>query len=123
MMIPLQSISQRKYIISNDTIIGYTLKENRTIALIFIKGEEAEKLNFKYEEIIKYKDSVINHNNYIIKFMDSTIQVQYDKLDSLSKSNIQYQNDIIKERKAKRTATWIAIGSGIINVLLISLLI
>lgn len=123
MMIPLQGISQRKYIISNDTIIGYTLKENRTIALIFIKGEEAEKLNFKYKEIIKYKDSIINHNNTIIKFMDSTILIQYDKLDSLYNSNIQYKNDILKERKAKRTATWIAIGSGILNVVLISLML
>lgn len=122
-MIPLAAISQKRYIISNDTIIGYTLKENRSIALIFLKGEEAEKLNFKYKEIIKYKDSLIYHNNNVIKFQDSTIVVQQRHLKELTEEVVYYEEQVIKERQAKRRAIWIAVGSGILNVVLLSIAI
>lgn len=122
-MIPSAAISQKRYIISNDTIIGYTLKENRSIALIFLKGEEAEKLNFKYKEIIKYKDSLIYHNNNVIKFQDSTIVVQQRHLKELTEEVVYYEEQVIKERQAKRRATWIAVGSGILNVVLLSIAI
>lgn len=122
-MIPLCATSQRKYVISNDTIIGYTPAENRSIALIFLKGEEAEKLNFKYKEIIKYKDSIIVNNDKTIQFLDSTIIIQYENIEMLNNEIVHYKDAILEERKAKRRATWIAIGSGILNVILIGVLI
>lgn len=41
----------------------------------------------------------------------------------LNNEIVHYQDVILEERKAKRRATWIAIGSGILNVILIGVLI
>ena len=73
-MIPLLCISQQKYIIKGDTIVGYTLDENRSIALLFMKGEMYEELYFTQNEILAKKDSIINTQYYHIKFQDFRVQ-------------------------------------------------
>lgn len=44
-----------KYIIKGDTIVGYTLDENRSIALLFMKGEMYEELYLTQNEILSKK--------------------------------------------------------------------
>lgn len=119
MMIPLQGISQKRYIIDKDTIVAYTPFENRRIAILLLEGEEKTKLVLKQDELIKYKDSIINHQGYYIQVQDSTIKVTTDLIKDFNIKTIDYQNQIEKERKRKRTAQGIAAGSIVANIVFI----
>lgn len=123
MMIPLQGISQKRYIIDKDTIVAYTPFENRCIAILLLKGEEKAKLVLKQDELIKYKDSIINHQGYYIQVQDSTIKVTTDLIKDFNIKTIDYQNQIEKERKRKRTAQGIAVGSIVANIVFITALL
>lgn len=123
MMIPLQGISQKKYIIDKDTIVAYTPFENRRIAILLLEGEEKAKLVLKQDELIKYKDSIISHQGYYIQVQDSTIKVTTDLIKDFNIKTIDYQNQIEKERKRKRTAQGIAAGSIVANIVFIITLI
>lgn len=123
MMIPLQGISQKRYIIDKDTIIAYTPFENRRIAILLLEGEEKAKLVLKQDELIKYKDSIINHQGYYIQVQDSTIKVTTDLIKDFNIKTIDYQNQIEKERKRKRTAQGIAVGSIVANIVFIAALL
>lgn len=123
MMIPLQGISQKRYIIDKDTIVAYTPFENRRIAILLLEGEEKAKLVLKQDELIKYKDSIINHQGYYIQVQDSTIKVTTDLIKDFNIKTIDYQNQIEKERKRKRTAQGIAAGSIVANIVFITALL
>lgn len=123
MMIPLQSISQKRYIIDKDTIVAYTPFENRRIAILLLDGEEKAKLVLKQNELIKYKDSIISHQGYYIQVQDSTIKVTTDLIKDFNIKTIDYQNQIEKERKRKRTAQGIAVGSIVANIVFITTLL
>lgn len=123
MMIPLQGISQKRYIIDKDTIVAYTPFENRRIAILLLEGEEKAKLVLKQDELIKYKDSIINHQGYYIQVQDSTIKVTTDLIKDFNIKTIDYQNQIEKERKRKRTAQGIAVGSIVANIVFITTLL
>lgn len=123
MMIPLQGISQKRYIIDKDTIVAYTPFENRRIAILLLDGEEKAKLVLKQDELIKYKDSIINHQGYYIQVQDSTIKVTTDLVKDFNIKTIDYQNQIEKERKRKRTAQGIAVGSIVANIVFITALL
>lgn len=123
MMIPLQGISQKRYIIDKDTIVAYTPFENRRIAILLLEGEEKAKLVLKQDELIKYKDSIISHQGYYIQVQDSTIKVTTDLVKDFNIKTIDYQNQIEKERKRKRTAQGIAVGSIVANIVFITTLI
>lgn len=123
MMIPLQGISQKRYIIDKDTIVAYTSFENRRIAILLLEGEEKAKLVLKQDELIKYKDSIISHQGYYIQVQDSTIKVTTDLIRDFNIKTIDYQNQIEKERKRKRTAQGIAAGSIVANIVFITTLI
>lgn len=111
-----------KYIIKGDTIVGYTLDENRSIALLFMKGEMYEELYFTQNEILAKKDSIINTQYYHIKFQDSVIVVTTNTIDKLEKINNDNKAIIEKEKRKSKTNGWIAGGSGILNLILILLL-
>lgn len=123
MMIPLQGISQKRYIIDKDTIVAYTPFENRRIAILLLEGEEKAKLVLKQDELIKYKDSIISHQGYYIQVQDSTIKVTTDLIRDFNIKTIDYQNQIEKERKQKRTAQGIAVGSIVANIVFITALL
>lgn len=123
MMIPLQGISQKRYIIDKDTIVAYTPFENRRIAILLLEGEEKAKLVLKQDELIKYKDSIISHQGYYIQVQDSTIKVTTDLIKDFNIKTIDYQNQIKKERKRKRTAQGIAVGSIVANIVFITALL
>lgn len=123
MMIPLQGISQKRYIIDKDTIVAYTPFENRRIAILLLDGEEKAKLVLKQDELIKYKDNIISYQNYYIQVQDSTIKVTTDLIRDFNIKTIDYQNQIEKERKRKRTAQGIAAGSIVANIVFITALL
>lgn len=123
MMIPLQGISQKRYIIDKDTIVAYTPFENRRIAILLLEGEEKAKLVLKQDELIKYKDSIISHQGYYIQVQDSTIKVTTDLIKDFNIKTIDYQNQIEKERKRKRIAQGIAAGSIVANIVFITALL
>lgn len=123
MMIPLQGISQKRYIIDKDTIVAYTPFENRRIAILLLDGEEKAKLVLKQDELIKYKDNIISHQGYYIQVQDSTIKVTTDLIKDFNIKTIDYQNQIEKERKRKRTAQGIAFGSIVANIVFITALL
>lgn len=116
MMIPYYGISQEKYIINSDTIIGFNNAEIRQIALIFIEGERTEELLFNAQEIISYKDSIITILGNKVIFTDSTLQVTYSLLEDVS-------NDLTKEKdRVRKRNNWLT-GSIIGNVVLILILL
>lgn len=111
--------SQVKYKINGDTVIAFTPKQTRRLAIKLKEGETYKKLYFTDEEIIKYKDSIICSQNYTLRICDSLLVVNTNKLDLYNDQIISYQEDIVEERKKKRKWAWTAIGSIVLNALLI----
>lgn len=118
-MIPYSSISQVKYKIKGDTIIGFTPKQTRKLAIKLKEGEKYKNLYFTDEEIIKYKDSIICTQNYNIHILDSMLVIHNNALIDYNNRMISYEEDIKKERKKKRQWAWSAVGSIILNLVLI----
>ena len=121
-MIPSQGISQQKFIISGDTIIGYTPNENRKIALLFLDGEHYEKLYFNSNEIISYKDSIIETLYGTIEFKDNIIKIYNTTLDKLNDENINNQEALQQEKIKRKRNAKIATTSGALNIVLIIIL-
>lgn len=102
-MIVSPVISQRNYIIGNDTIVGYTKHENRIIAIIFQDRNKLEELNF-------------DNNKLIFELEDSKLKLQdnikqFGIKDSISNTTInKLNNRLTKETKSKNT--WKTIGQG-----------
>lgn len=118
-MIPFISISQKRYTIKGDTIIGFTPLETRRIALKFLEGDKYEKLYLNEKKISQAKDSIIMYKDYSISIRDSLLVIHVNNID---KANMEINNldkQVKKEKKAKRRNFWIAIGSITLNVLLI----
>jgi len=113
-MIVSPILSQKNYLIGNDTIVGYTKKQNRTIAIIFQDKNKLEELNFDNELIIDtYKINEIKFNDNMKAFA---------KNDSISNAkNIQLNNQLSKEIKSKDT--WKLIGTGGIATTLLFVII
>ena len=119
-MIPYSSISQVKYKIEGDTIIGFTPKQTRKLAIKLKEGEKYKNLYFTNEEIIKYKDSVIHTQNHTILICDSLLVVHNNTLADYTNKVISYEEDIKEERKKKRKWAWIAVSSIVLNVAFIA---
>lgn len=118
-MIPYSSISQVRYKIDGDTIIGFTPRQTRKLAIKLKEGEKYKNLYFTNEEIIKYKDSIIHTQNHTILICDSLLIVHSNTLTDYNNKVISYEEDIKKERKKKRQWAWTAVGSIILNLVLI----
>lgn len=107
-MIPLLSISQVKFIISNDTLVGYTFNENRQIALIFKEGEYYKELNTITNGIVKSKDNIIDTYKLQLVVSNDLNNAQYKRLQellSLADKNINSQNKLRKSRNFWLTTT------------------
>lgn len=118
-MIPYSSISQVKYKIDGDTVIGFTPKQTRKLAIKLKECEKYKHLYFTNEEIIRYKDSIIHTQNHTILICDSLLVVHNNTLIDYNNKVISYEEDIKKERKKKRQWAWTAVGSIILNLVLI----
>lgn len=118
-MIPFSAISQKRYKIDGDTVIVFTPKETRKLAIKLLEGEKYEKLYLTASEIQKVQDSVISFQSYHIAIRDSLLVVSFGGLDSLNSKLIDYQERYLAERKKKRRNGWIAAGSIALNAVLI----
>ena len=118
-MIPFSAISQKRYKIDGDTVIVFTPKETRKLAIKLLEGEKYEKLYLTASEIQRVQDSVISFQSYHIAIRDSLLVVSFDGLDSLNSKLIDYQERYLAERKKKRRNGWIAAGSIALNAVLI----
>ena len=118
-MIQLPIISQEKYIINNDTIIGYTPSENRSIALLFLEGDMYKELYFNEAQLSSYKDSIIQNQKYNILFLDSSIVIQNRYLNDLNILNNNLNIEVNKIKSKNKNKRNIIIGSVAINIALI----
>lgn len=122
-MTPSLCISQKRYKINGDTVIVFTPSETRKLAIKLLEGEKYEKLYLNEVEINNLKDSIITFQSYNISIRDSLLIVSTDIVDSLNNKVIDYQTEILQERRAKKRNGYIAGGSVFINILLIILMI
>lgn len=120
-MIPFSAISQKRYKIDGDTVIVFTPKETRKLAIKLLEGEKYEKLYLTANEIKRLQDSVISYQSYHIAIRDSLLVVSINSLDTLNTKLIDYQERYLTERKKKRRNGWIAAGSVVLNIVLIGL--
>lgn len=120
-MIPFFAISQKRYKIDGDTVIVFTPKETRKLAIKLLEGEKYEKLYLTASEIQRVQDSVISFQSYHIAIRDSLLVVSINSLDTLNTKLINYQERYLTERKKKRCNGWIAAGSVVLNIVLIGL--
>jgi len=107
-MIPLLSISQVKFIIKNDTLVGYTFSENRQIALLFKEGEYYKSINDINISILKAKDATIDTYKSQLLISRDLNDVQYKRLQELlllADKNINSQNKLRKSRNFWLTTT------------------
>lgn len=118
-MIPLSSISQRRYRIDGDTVIIFTPKETRKLAIKLLDGEKYEKLYLTADEIRRVQDSIIRYQKYHIAIRDSLLVVSLNHSDSIHTALIDYEERFANERKKKRRNGWIAAGSIVLNAVLI----
>ena len=105
-MIPFSAISQKRYKIDGDTVIVFTPKETRKLAIKLLEGEKYEKLYLTASEIQRVQDSVISFQSYHIAIRDSLLV-------------LLHQERYLAERKKKRRNGWIAAGSIALNAVLI----
>lgn len=120
-MIPFSAISQKRYKIDGDTVIVFTPKETRKLAIKLLEGEKYEKLYLTANEIQRLQDSVISFQSYHIAIRDSLLVISINSLDTLNTKLIDYQERYLTERKKKRRNGWIAAGSVVLNIVLIGL--
>lgn len=117
-MIALPVLSQKKYIINNDTLICYTIKENRAIAILLLKGDKASANNISDSLIIKTleKDKIILSNKLVI--YKEQLDLNTAQIKQLNSELIECKE---KQNKSHRWAvTWRTltfITSGVIALL------
>ena len=99
-MIPLFSISQKRYIIEGDTIIAFTPKETRKIAIKFLESEKYEKLYLNERDISAAKDSIIFYKDYAISIRDSLLVINANHIDEANRSIDDLQYNVEYERRA-----------------------
>lgn len=110
-MIVSPVISQRNYVIGNDTIVGYTKQDNRIIAIIFQDRNKLEELNFDNNQLIfELEDSKLKLQDNIKQFgiKDSTNNSIINKLNT----------KLTKETKSKNTWKTISQGGIVISTIL-----
>jgi len=107
-MIPLLSISQVKFIISNDTLVGYTFNENRQIALVFKEGEYYKELSSINDGLVKSKDNIIDTYKLqlgVSNDLTNSQQKRLQELLSLADKNVNANNKLRKSRNFWLTIT------------------
>lgn len=120
-MIPLHCISQVKFTLKSDTLIGYTFDENRRIAILLQEGDYYKSINTVNETILKSKDNIITTLKYQNQFSDSLIVQQNKRLNELlilADKNVNRLNKLSKNVKFWRTTTLISLAICVPIILL-----
>jgi hypothetical protein len=109
--------------VSKDTVITYTLEDNRKIAILLKQGEYDAALCKSLKSIIVKQDTLIDGLKYTLYTLTNQANVYKQSIVELEKSN----KDMIKDLKKYmcRSAKWAKIGGVSIglNVVFITLLI
>lgn len=123
LMIALLDIYGRELKVSKDTVITYTLEDNRKIAILLKQGEYDAALCKSLKSIIVKQDTLIDGLKHTLYTLMNQANVYKQSIVELEKSN----KDMLKDLKKymRRSANWSKIGSCSIglNVIFIVLLI
>lgn len=123
LMIALHHTYGRKLTVIKDTVITYTLEENRKIAIIFKQGEYDAALCKSLKNIVVQQDTLINNIKHTLYLMTNKENIYKQSIIDCESAN----KDLIKDLKKymRRSSNWAKIGGASIalNVLLIGLLI
>lgn len=122
LMIALQDTFGRKLIISKDTIVTYTLKDNRKIAILLKQGEYDAALCKSLKNIIVQQDTTINGLKHTLYVMKQQANLYNQSIVELEKTNKDILKDLRKYMRLSSTLFKINIASIGLNVLLIILL-
>lgn len=122
LMIALQDIFGRELIISKDTIVTYTLKDNRKIAILLKQGEYDAALCKSLKNIIVQQDTTINGLKHTLYVMKQQANLYNQSIVELEKTNKNILKDLRKYMRLSSTLFKINIASIGLNVLLIILL-
>lgn len=122
-MIVSLNIYAKELKISKDTVVTYTLNDNRKIAILLKQGEYDAKLCKSLKSIIVRQDTLIDGLKHTLYTLTNQANVYKQSIVELEKSN----KDMIKDLKKymRRSAKWTKIG-GVsigINVVFLTLLI
>lgn len=123
LMIASLDIYGRELKVSKDTVITYTLEDNRKIAILLKQGEYDAALCKSLKSIIVKQDTLIDGLKHTLYTLTNQANVYKQSIADLEKSN----KDMLKDLKKymHRSANWSKIGSCSIglNVIFIVLLI
>lgn len=122
-MIASLDIYGRELKVSKDTVITYTLEDNRKIAILLKQGEYDAALCKSLKSIIVKQDTLIDDLKHTLYTLTNQANVYKQSIVELEKSN----KDMIKDLKKYmcRSAKWAKIGGVSIglNVVFLTLLI
>lgn len=122
-MIASLNIYGRELKVCKDTVITYTLEDNRKIAILLKQGEYDAAMCKSLKNIVVGQDTFINNLKHTLYTLTNQSNVYKQSIADLEKSN----KDMIKDLKKymRRSINWSKIGSCSIglNVIFIVLLI
>lgn len=122
-MIVSLNIYGRELKVCKDTVITYTLEDNRKIAILLKQGEYDAVMCKSLKNIVVRQDTLINNLKHTLYTLTNQANVYKQSIADLEKSN----KDMLKDLKKymRRSTNWSKIGSCSIglNIIFITLLI
>ena len=122
-MIASLNIYGRELKICKDTVIIYTLEDNRKIAILLKQGEYDAAMCKSLKNIVVGQDTLINNLKHTLYNLTNQANVYKQSIADLEKSN----KDMLKDLKKymRNSAKWAKIGGVSIglNVVFLTLLI
>lgn len=122
LMIVLQDIFGRELIISKDTIVTYTLQDNRKIAILLKQGEYDAALCKSLKNIIVQQDTTINGLKHTLYVMKQQADVYNQSIVELEKTNKDMLKDLRRYMRRASTLFKVSVASLGLNIVLILLL-
>lgn len=122
-MIVSQDIFGRELIISKDTIITYTLEDNRKIAILLKQGEYDAALCKSLKNIVVQQDSLINGYKHTVYALKEKANIYQQSIADLEKNNKDMLKDLKSYMKRANKLIKICSVSVGLNVIFIVLLI
>lgn len=123
LMIVSLNIYGRELKVCKDTVITYTLEDNRKIAILLKQGEYDAVMCKSLKNIVVRQDTLINNLKHTLYTLTNQANVYKQSIADLEKSN----KDMLKDLKKymRRSTNWSKIGSCSIglNIIFITLLI
>ena len=123
LMIASLNIYGRELKVSKDTVITYTLEDNRKIAILLKQGEYDAAMCKSLKNIVVGQDTLINNLKHTLYTLTNQANVYKQSIADLEKSNKNMLKDL--KKYMRRSAKWTKIGGVSIglNVVFLTLLI